>query len=531
MCVIPTGLEHQSRQLASISRLAHHDHRAAFVKLALLVPGHQLAERDVDRLLDVPRFPLVGLSDVDDLHLLSLLVQFFRVIHRHKLYRCYRPPYVADLPESSVPPRRRTGSVIRGLAVDITPLRRSRDFRILWFGQLVSNTGRQITVVALPYQIFVQTRSPLAVGLIGLVEVAPLIIATIGGGAIADRVDRRKLLLVTEIGLAATSGLFVAGAMAGHPPLWYLYAVTGLQAGIYGLNTPARSAAVPNLVPREQLAAAIALGQVLFNTTMIVGPAIAGLILARFGLTWAYAADVISFTASFATVLAIQPLPPQREEANAPASPWQEIKDGFTYLKRKRVLVSTFLVDLDAMIFGMPRALFPVLALTVFRVGPRGLGFLYAAPAAGALVAAATAGWVGQVRHQGRAVIWAVALWGAAITGFGLSGRLFGLALLFLFVAGAADVISAVFRGAILQLSVPDSLRGRLSAVHIMVVTGGPRLGDFEAGGVAALVSPWFSVVSGGVACVLGVVALARAFPELARYHADAALPGRAIEP
>jgi len=415
--------------------------------------------------------------------------------------------------------------MIRGLAVDITPLRRSRDFRLLWLGQLVSNTGRQITVVALPYQVFVQTHSPFAVGLIGLVEVVPLVVSTIAGGAVADRVDRRKLLLVTEIGLAATSALFVAGAVVGRPPLWYLYTVTGIQAGIYGINTPTRSAAIPNLVPRDQLPAAIALGQVLFNTTMIVGPAVAGLILARFGLTWAYGADVVSFAASFATVLAIRPLPPQRDDVSAGTSPWQEIKEGFAYLRGKRVLISTFLIDLDAMVFGMPRALFPVLALTVFRVGPRGLGFLYAAPAAGALVGALTAGWVGRVRHQGRAVIWAVALWGAAITGFGLSGRLFGLALFFLFFAGAADVVSAVFRGAILQLNVPDALRGRLSAVHIMVVTGGPRLGDFEAGGVATLVSPWFSVVSGGVACVLGVLALARVFPELGRYHAETALP------
>ena len=415
--------------------------------------------------------------------------------------------------------------MIRGLAVDITPLRRSRDFRLLWLGQLVSNTGRQITVVALPYQVFVQTHSPFAVGLIGLVEVVPLVVSAIAGGAVADRVDRRKLLLVTEIGLAATSALFVAGAVVGRPPLWYLYTVTGIQAGIYGINTPTRSAAIPNLVPRDQLPAAIALGQVLFNTTMIVGPAVAGLILARFGLTWAYGADVVSFAASFATVLAIRPLPPQRDDVSAGTSPWQEIKEGFAYLRGKRVLISTFLIDLDAMVFGMPRALFPVLALTVFRVGPRGLGFLYAAPAAGALVGALTAGWVGRVRHQGRAVIWAVALWGAAITGFGLSGRLFGLALFFLFFAGAADVVSAVFRGAILQLNVPDALRGRLSAVHIMVVTGGPRLGDFEAGGVATLVSPWFSVVSGGVACVLGVLALARVFPELGRYHAETALP------
>jgi MFS family permease len=184
-------------------------------------------------------------------------------------------------------------------------------------------------------------------------------------------------------------------------------------------------------------------------------------------------------------------------------------------------LLSTFLIDLDAMIFGMPRALFPVLALTVFHVGPQGLGLLYAAPAVGAVVGALTAGWVSRIERQGVAVIWAVVLWGVAVTGFGLSGGLFWLALAFLAFAGAADVISAVFRGTILQLSVPDSLRGRMSAIHIMVVTGGPRLGDAEAGLVASLVSPAFSVVSGGVACVVGAVLLAVAIPELARYRAS----------
>jgi len=244
------------------------------------------------------------------------------------------------------------------------------------------------------------------------------------------------------------------------------------------------------------------------------------------GLARAYGTDIATFAVAIGAVVRMRPLPPKRDAAEARAATGlKEIQEGFSYLRTQRVLISTFLVDLDAMIFGMPRALFPVLALTVFGVGPRGLGFLYAAPAAGALLGAVTAGWVGRVKHQGRAVVWAVALWGAAITGFGLSGQLFGLALLFLAFAGAADVISAVCRGAILQLNVPDSLRGRLSAVHIMVVTGGPRVGDFEAGAVAALVSPWFSVVSGGVVCVAGVLVLARLFPELWRYHASTRLP------
>jgi MFS family permease len=415
---------------------------------------------------------------------------------------------------------------VRGLAVDVTPLRQSRDFRMLWLGELVSTMGRQITVVALPFQVYLLTRSPLAVGMIGLVEVVPLVASTIAGGAIADRMDRRKLILVTEFGMAATSALLLVGVLVGQPHLWYLYTVAGLQAAIAGVNNPSRSAAVPSLVPREQLPAALALNQVLFTSSMIVGPAVAGLILGAFGntrtgLAWAYGTDIATFTVAIWSVIRMRPIRPKRDEAEAKgASGWSEIKEGFAYLRGQRTLISTFLIDLDAMIFGMPRALFPVLALTVFNVGPRGLGLLYAAPAAGALIGALTTGWVSRVKHQGRAVLWAVAMWGAGITFFGLSGGFFPLALFFLAFAGAADVISAVFRGSILQLSVPDALRGRLSAVHIMVVTGGPRLGDAEAGIVASLVSPWFSVVSGGVACVLGVLVVARAYPELWRHQA-----------
>jgi MFS family permease len=421
---------------------------------------------------------------------------------------------------TQIPPGRRAGALIRGLAVDLSPLRDSPDFRKLWFGELLSFIGRQITVVALPFQVFVLTRSPFAVGLIGLAQLIPLIVFSIAGGAVADRVDRRTLILVTEAGMAGSTLLLLFGALKGHPALWYLYTATGINAGLSGINAPARSAAVPNLVGPERLPAALALNQILFNGSMIVGPAIAGVLLSRFGLVWTYSADAVSSGAAIGAALLLRPLPPNRGAAERTGSGWADIREGFAYLRGRKVLLATFLIDLDAMIFGMPRALFPVLALTVFHVGPTGLGLLYAAPAAGALIGALTTGWVGRVRRQGVAVIWAVALWGAAITAFGLSGRLFGLALAFLAVAGAADVISAVFRGTILQLSVPDALRGRLSAVHIMVVTGGPRLGDVEAGWVASLVSPWFSVISGGAVCVVGALLLAAVIPELGRYRA-----------
>jgi len=420
-----------------------------------------------------------------------------------------------------VPRLGRAASAIRGLAIDLSPLKRSRDFRVLWFGQLISLMGRQITVVALPYQVFLLTHSPLAVGLIGLVQLVPLVAVSVAAGPVADRIDRRMLILLTEIGLAASTGLLLLGALNGHPALWYLYLATAIGAGVGALNVAARSASVPNLVGPDLLPSAMALNQVLYTGSMVVGPAVAGILLARFGLVWPYAVDVLTSATAVGSTLLLRPLPPQRVEGESAPSGWRAVAEGFAYLRHRPVLVSTFLIDLDAMIFGMPRALFPVLALTVFHVGPRGLGLLYAAPAAGALFGALTTGWVGRIRRQGLAVVWAVILWGTAITLFGLSGRLFPLALAFLAFAGAADVVSAVFRGTILQLAVPDSLRGRLSAVHIMVVTGGPRLGDVEAGWVATLVSPWFSVVSGGVACVVGAVVLAWAIPQLRRYRSE----------
>lgn len=407
--------------------------------------------------------------------------------------------------------------------MDVSPLRASRDYRLLWSSQLVSHTGSQITVVAIFFQISQMTRSPAALGLVGLIQMVPLIVFSMAGGAIADRVDRRKLLLATQLGMALSSGLLLVNALLPEPSLVLVYVGAGLIAGLAGIDYPTRSAMTPRLVGRDLVPAALALGQLMFNATMLVGPAIGGVVIARLGLNWAYGLDVASFVASIGAAALIRPMPPEPHEGE-PASGWASIAEGFRFLKGRRVLQSTFVIDLNAMIFGMPRALFPLLALTVFEVGPSGVGLLFAAPAAGALLGAGASGWVGRVRHQGRAVLWSVLVWGLAITAFGLVGAWlpswFWLALFFLALAGAADVISAVFRSTILQVSVPDRLRGRLSSINILVVTGGPRLGDFEAGAVAALVSPLFSVVSGGLICVLGVGLVALGYPQLARYHA-----------
>jgi MFS family permease len=410
---------------------------------------------------------------------------------------------------------------VRRTLLDVSPLRDSPQFRLLWFGELVSHVGRHVTVVALPFQVYQLTRSPLAVGLIGLAQVVPLIAFSIVGGAVADHFDRRKVLLATESGLTVTALLFVAGALMGRPPLGLLYGAAALQSALTALGSPARQAAIPNLVSRKQLSSALALNQVLFQVSDIAGPAVGGLLIARFGLGWAYGVDALTFGAAIVAVALMRPIPPQRAEGEeAPARGFAGIRQGFAYLRGRPVLQSTFTVDLVAMIFGMPRAVFPVLAAEVFHVGPAGLGLLYAAPAVGALAGALTTGWVRHIRHQGRAVLWSVAVWGVAITAFGLSTELFWLGLIFLAIAGAADVVSAIFRGTILQGTVPDSLRGRMSAIHFMVVTGGPRLGDLEAGAIAQLTSPVFSVVSGGAACVLGVAALAVLVPRFVRYHA-----------
>ena len=430
-----------------------------------------------------------------------------------------------DTPETPEPapppaPRGRFARTIRKLAIDLSPLRASRDYRLLWFGELISESGHQITVVAIFFQLYAITGSAVAVGLVGLVQLVPLMVASVAGGSIIDAVDRRKMLLFTQFGYVVSSGALLAGAIAGHPPVWLIYTAAGLTAALSGLDFPTRSAMTPRLVGEDRLPAALALNQVLFNVTIIVGPAIGGVIIARLGLPWAYGIDLVTYGATIAAASLLRPMPPLDREEGGRTRGMTAIREGLAYLKGRRVLQSTFYVDIIAMVFGMPRALFPILADTQFHRGPEILGLLYSSVGVGALIAAMTAGWVGGVHRQGRAVVLAVCLWGAAIAAFGLVGDHLLIALLCLALAGGADVISAVFRGTILQLSVPDELRGRLSGIHIMVVTGGPRVGDFEAGLVAQVFTPTVSVVSGGLLCIAGAAGLAVAVPAFWRYRA-----------
>ncbi len=409
--------------------------------------------------------------------------------------------------------------------VDVTPLRRSRQFRLLYLGQIISYLGSQMTVVAAPYQIYVLTHSSLMVGLLGLAAVGPLIAGSLVGGALADAHDRRRLLLVAQVLLGSASVGLALNAMLPHPKVWLIYVLVVAQQAFAGLDSPTRSAATPKLVGAQYLPAAAALNQLLYQLGVVVGPALGGLLIAKVSLASAYWVDAVSFGVAIAFLLAMRPMRPDGGGTRASAA---SVMEGLRFLKGRQALQGTFVIDINAMVFGMPRALFPAIGTALG--GPAVVGLLYAAPGVGALVGAATSGWVGRVDRQGRATVIAVIAWGGAIAAFGFSHWL-PLALAMLALAGAADVISAVFRNTILQLSVPDRLRGRLSSVHIAVVTGGPRLGDFESGVVAALTTPEFAVVSGGVACIVGAVVIARLMPQLTGWRLTEHGDGEGLEP
>jgi predicted MFS family arabinose efflux permease len=418
--------------------------------------------------------------------------------------------------------------VSRHVLLDLSPLRRSRDFRTLIGGLGVSTLGNQLTAVCVPYQVYAITHSSLYVGLVSLTQLFPLIAGSLLGGSVADSVDRRRVLLVVEaLGAVSSAGLALNADFG--PALWPLFLFPAVTAALSGVDSSARNAMVPGLVGLASVPAANAMFQALFQTGAIVGPAAAGLLLAGAGVHVVYWLDVVSFGAALAAVLAMSPQPaspgpggtagPLAGGRAARRPGLRSTAEGLRFVWRTPTVQGAYLIDLNAMVFGLPRALFPAMAATVFGGGATTVGLLYAAPGAGALLGALSSGWVGRIRRQGLAVILAVIVWGAAITGFGLV-RLLPVALLLLAVAGWADVVSAVFRNTIIQFSGPDSLRGRLMGVQMAVVAGGPRLGDLEAGAVATAFGDTFAIVSGGVACILGAVAVARLLPAFRRQRA-----------
>jgi MFS family permease len=413
---------------------------------------------------------------------------------------------------------------LRDLAVDIRPLRDSRQLRLLLLSQAYVFVARQFVMVAIPSQAYLLTRSSLVVGLLGLAQLLPLIATSLYAGAVVDSRDRRTVLLLAQGILAVSALVLVLASAQGPPPLWILYAIAGASGAAFALERPARQSSIPRLVPRAQVAAAMSMQQVIFQFALVAGPIAAGAVLAARGAVWAYATALGLSLLAIATAAALSPLPPgsggARVGLRAPAA-------GLSYVRRRPLLLSIFAADLDAMVFGMPRALFPALALAHFGVGAVGLGLLYAGPGIGALAGSLLSGWVSRVEYQGRLVLVSIAAWGLAITLFGLVPW-FWLAVLLLAAAGAADMLSAVFRNTIVQLSVPDNFRGRVSSLDSMVVLGGPALGDLEAGAVASVTSVEFSVISGGLACMAGIVVLGAVFPALRRYrHAGAGVPAQ----
>ncbi|MCW2967214.1 MAG: transporter [Solirubrobacteraceae bacterium] len=389
-------------------------------------------------------------------------------------------------------------------------------------GNFVTGLGAQATLVALPYQLYVETHSPLLVGLLGLAELGPLVTMSLLGGALADRLDRRRLLLIDQIALVLLSGALCAVAFAGHPPVIVLYVLGGLLAGAASVQNVARSAMVPNLVERPLMPAALALMFGLAQLTMVIGPGIGGLLIGVAGVKSAYGVDAVTSLVMIVSVTALGPQLPHGL-AEDRLSIGRSIAEGLRFVRGNQALMGSFAIDLVAMAFGMPRALFPVLAVSVYHAGAAGTGVMFAAVSAGATVAALTTGWLEHVRKLGLIVIGAVLIWGAAIAAAGVMGSLWP-AVVMLAVAGAADSVSAVCRSIINQTVTPDAMRGRMSSVFSLVVTSGPRLGDIESGTVASLSSARFSMSSGGLACLAGTALVCLAFPALARYDRDAVI-------
>ncbi len=406
----------------------------------------------------------------------------------------------------------------RSLLADLRPLRESPPFRRLWIGTSVSSLGGAMTGFAVILQTYDLTHSSVAVGAIGLVQAIPALVIGLFGGSFADAADRRRLVLATSGGLSAVSAVFAVQAFLGLRQLWLLYALAAVQAGLQSVDGPARRTFLPRLLPAGRVAAGVALSQLAFYISFLAGPVLAGVVTAVAGLRVCYLIDALSFGAA---LYGVARLPPMRPEGGQARPGFRAAAEGLRYIWRHPVLTAVFLADLDATVLGMPVALFPALNAERFGGSPQTLGLLNAALAAGGLLGSALSGPAGRVSGKARVMLVTVAIWGAAITGFGFA-RILWLALLLLALAGAADTTTVIFRGSIVQAMTPDRLRGRITAVDYVVGAGVPSLGNFEAGAVASLTSPAISAVSGGVATVIGALLIRLAFPAVARHHVPA---------
>jgi MFS family permease len=418
--------------------------------------------------------------------------------------------------EEPVPVDRR-----RGWAIDTTPLRNPHYRRLFW-GVAATMLGQQMTLVAVPFQVYALTGSSALVGFTSIVALVPLVVFGLLGGAIADAMDRRKLLLITSYGAAATSLLLALQALLpGGGNLALLWVLTAFVSGFAAVNQPTRSAVIPAIVGTEGVPAANALAMTIRQVGVIVGPLLAGVLIGMGELFLAYAVDAVGFLLAALLLHGLPPLPPQgvvgRLRLGAAV---RGVGEGFAFLRTQPVLLMTFVVDIIAMAFAWPNAVLPELSQTRFAESPNSLGWLFAGISIGALVMGLTSGWVTRVDRQGMVVLAAIVVWGVAIIGFGLAPSLW-LAVLCLAVAGAGDMVSAVLRSSMLQLAAPDDMRGRMQGVFIVVVAGGPRLGDLRAGAIASAASVTVAMVSGGVIVVVAMAVVALVVPSFWFFRAS----------
>ena len=404
------------------------------------------------------------------------------------------------------------GRLIRAAALDVGPLRRHREFRLLYVGQAVSFTGSMLTYVAIPYQVYALTGSTFVVGLLGFASLAPLLVTALIGGALADARDRRRLVLAADATLLALSAVLLVNALLGQARVWVLFLVAAGMSAAGGLQRPPLDALVPRLVSREELPAASALESLRGNVAQIAGPALAGVLIAGAGLAATYAVDVASFVVSLVALARMRAVPPPPDAAPPSLA---RIAEGWRYARSRQELIGTYAIDINAMLFGFPVALYPAVAQRLG--GPEALGLLHAAGPVGALLFTITSGWTARVTRHGRAVAVSAGAYGVAVALFGLSGSLVPC-LVALAAAGAADMASGIFRMTLWNQTIPDAMRGRLAGIEQLSWSIGPTLGDVEAGAVAAVTSVRTSIVSGGVLCLAGTVAIVALLPRFWRY-------------
>jgi len=404
------------------------------------------------------------------------------------------------------------------LLTDITPLRASPQFRRLFAGTALSSVGSSFTAFAIPLQVYDITRSPFAVGAIGLAGLVPTLVIGFFGGSVIDAVDRRKLVLITSSCLAAVSALLAAQAIAGLRVVWILYALVVVESGLAAVNAPARRTFIPSLLGPDLLAAGLALNRISFQVTLIAGPALAGLITAAAGghLQACYLIDTVSFGAALYGVAGLPPMPPLADVARPGL---RAVAEGLQFIRRSQVLAGTFLADLNATVLALPVALFPAIDAERFGRNPTTLGLFYTAIGVGGLVSSAFTGPLTRVSRAGLMMLVTVSIWGAAFAGFALARSLW-LTLALLAIAGAADTFSVVLRGAIVQAVTTDALRGRLTSAEYVIGAGGDSLGGLESGALGSLTSPVISALTGGLATVVVSVVLGLALPKFVAYRA-----------